>query len=154
MFIYITQILSPAISIILSISVVQDAGYGLEMLLWGVSSFASCIFYVVPFFNSIFYLLFGIGGDFLLTTIESWVSISSQVLIILDALTIWGLYMGETNPHGLTNGFNTSKLVSFIFQVIQRAFYWERIMFLSPDAIRYIDPTWDEVPSGQYLWPL
>ena len=156
---YFAQTFSPAISLYLAhlANLVVSSShndFGLEIVFWIFSVGASGIFYIIPELAGIWYLIFGTGGDFLSSTIESWVSNTTPILIILDALTMWLLSGTDSNhPHSLSEDFNTAHLVSFIFQAFQRFFYWDRIMRFSPDAIRYIDPTWDEVPSGSYLWP-
>ena len=43
--------------------------------------------------------------------------------------------------------------VTMAAELFITAMYWDRTMKLSIDAIKYLDPEWNKVPSGNLLWP-
>ena len=40
-----------------------------------------------------------------------------------------------------------------VFGLIVTGYFWDRTMYDSVGAIRYMEPSWNEVPDGERLWP-
>ena len=49
--------------------------------------------------------------------------------------------------------FSEFHVIMLILGLITTGFFWNRTMYDSVGAIRYMDPTWNEVPDGERLWP-
>ena len=52
-----------------------------------------------------------------------------------------------------TTFYELSLYVAWALEFGIKLVYWDRIMKQSVNAIKYLDPTWDKVPSGERLLP-
>ena len=114
----------------------------------------------VPFWLSVIYLIFGQSffffswvDDVLIFFIKHYVSNLSPSFILLQFLYFLSSYVQQDNYDMGYGGFGGFHVVKLIADVAITGFFWNRTMYESVGAIRYMDPSWSEVSDGERLWP-
>ena len=100
-----------------------------------------------PFLTSLFYLLFEVDL-FLGATIEHWVS-NLTPIVYITAIVFYIIWIHQNYHKGGVELY-------WICLVLDSVFGWNytiRTMSSSPGAIKHIDPQWDYVEIGLYLYP-
>ena len=107
-----------------------------------------------PFWLSIVYMLF--GDNFFLFR---WVD---NVLIFLIKHLVSNLSMTNflMNPllfilllFSMGSDLTEFHVLAMIFGSLTSGYFWDFTMKKSVGAIRYLDPSWNEVQDGERLWP-
>ena len=110
--------------------------------------------YLVPFVLSIFFIIFGADfflfswlDDALALIIEHWIGNVAPLLILT---VFWAYWTVSKSPEDV---YLQYQLISFSLNTLIAAYYWNRFMYESVDAIRYLNPEWNKVSPGERLWP-
>ena len=100
------------------------------------------------------YLVFGSANspieDLLILLITHYVSNVSPFLVFIQFYLFWISYR---NQDEWDMGFAEVHFLMLLFNLATTGIFWEQTMRISVDAIRYMDPSWDEVAEGERLWP-
>ena len=121
--------------------------------------------YPIPFALSVLYMIFGDNvflfswvDSVLVVLIEHWVSNTQPCLVLLILYIYYLTRSSNLADHKLASEdagslYSLAIAVTMAVEFIITAVYWDRTMKLSIDAIKYLDPSWNKVPSGNLLWP-
>ena len=75
---------------------------------------------------------------------ERWVLNVTFLILVLEAI----FELRNILAYGKTH-----QIVNYLLYMGLGGIMTYYQMLWTPDAIRYVDPSWNKVPSGQLLWP-
>lgn len=115
-----------------------------------------------PFVISLFYLLF--GADFVIFSwIDNFLSIViehyfSNVMILLFMIILFFSFAANfvaklISSSGLTSGYGSYHYSVAFMQISIHLWVWNKMMYSSVNAIRYVNPSWNKVSDGKRLLP-
>ena len=142
-------LVSPFIPLLIFDSSSSSAN-GLEAIIFFIPGLVAIYSYLVPLLLSVLYMIFGANfflfswlDNALVFLIEHYISNVQLVLLGSVLFSIWAIraYVGLYH------------LTTMLLQSLITLYYWDRIMYKSVNAIRYLDPTWNKVSAGNRLWP-
>ena len=117
----------------------------------------SYLAYMVPFFLTIIYLIFGSEfilfvwiDEVLIFLITHWVS-NITPLIHISSLFMFLLYV--MSDKGTDDNWDIFYYIMIVFEAMIGYFYTERTMLSSGDANLHLNPQWDFIPKGAKLYP-
>ena len=120
-----------------------------------VTPFGAFSMFQYPFWLSVIYMLFGAEfflfrwvDDMLIFLIKHFVSNLNFFFVIWQPILLFWSW------HSLAGSyFSEFHISAFVFSLLSTGYFWNRTMRVSPGAIRYVDPSWDEIAEGERLWP-
>ena len=123
------------------------------MVLYIFSPSLSFALLQVPFWLSVLYLVFGSTfflfswvDDVLVLLIEHYVSNVSPFFVFFHFILFWLSYSNRDQSFAR---FSEVHILMLLFGLATSGYFWEQTMLASVDAIRYLDPSWnDEVAEG------
>ena len=146
--IYFMQIVSPIFSfVITSLIVPANSSVGYELLLWLLPNLASFYIYGPMFVLQLIYWLLDFPAWLTRFLIEHVVS-NLVFLITLANIGLGSLVASENDQE-----INLVHFSMTVFNVLQMGTWWYATMAQSPDAIRFIDPSWNDASPNGLLWP-
>ena len=129
---------------------------------WEVAYYIFIPFFVlianqVPFWLSVIYLLFGANffllswvDNVLIFLIKHWASNLAALIFFWQPV----VFLLAWRDDGVSEqAFSEFHLLMMIFSLAFTGLAWNKTMYESVGAIRYLDPSWNEVADGERLWP-
>ena len=125
------------------------------MFLYLLTPFGAAYMFQFPFWLSVIYLIFGAQfflfrwvDNALIFMIKHYISNMSLIMVIYQPILLFWSLNGLAGRY-----FSEFHVSAFVFSLLSTSYFWNRTMKVSPGAIRYLDPSWDEVAEGDRLWP-
>ena len=115
------------------------------------SSVLKFLVFLLPFNLQATYGIF--GSDFFLF---SWVDevLANWIMPrFIPNMTFWLVVLDLYLFSRFTSESFMFHLWMFIFQIAQDLYWWDATMKSGRDSIRFLDPSWNEIASGDRLWP-
>ena len=84
--------------------------------------------------------------------IEHYIS-NIQLLFPLTILTTYAILSETEDDSWGVSSANEYHFTTVLLELVIVLYYWNRTMYKSVDAIRYLNPSWYKVHPGNRLWP-
>ena len=154
---FVLQPIASLATLFISALFFPDADVGYEMLFYLFIPLGLAYYYQIPFWLGVVYLVF--GSNFFLF---SWVDnvliflikhFVSNTVFLMFLMQFFNFYVSYDSRDQFLMGFSEFHVMALVLGLLTTGFFWNRTMYDSVGAIRYMDPSWNEVPDGERLWP-